>query len=652
MTSVRRGVRAVAVAGAALAVLVVLAPPSSGAPAQAGGSGRLVQLVEVNSTDPAKVQVVFRYDGPASDTSKLTLRENGKTTQAGSAAPITDAKRDRGVVIVQDTSASSDISGLLAEGRSAVKALVAALPKDTQVAVVAAGSDVLLAQRFTTDPTLVEKEMGKLTPVGDGALWEGVARAANELKSQPNMVGTIVLITDGNSGKGVSFSTAKGLVVDSGATVFGGGVSGKIGNEPQELASATGGSFTVTDKVSDVTGIVTGYAPKVSGLYALTYSAVDTKGVSDLELTVGDVTTKGSYIVGSDARGAAAVAFQPPVTASGVKGLQNDLGKYLAIVLGLIGAALAAYAIIGIAVKDQSGLASVLQPYSEGYVARTGGDDDDEDDDSGMAQTAVMQRAVEFTRQFAERQGFLSRVEGALERANLPLRAAEAMFFYAAGAVVVALLTAVITRSPFVVLIVVGVTVLVPPALLNFLSNRRKRQFESMLPDTLQLLSGTLRAGYSMMQGVEAVSQEVSEPMGRELRRVVTEARLGRPLEESLDAVAERMDSPDFGWAVMAIRIQREVGGNLSELLMTVADTMTQRERLKRDVKSLTAEGRISAYVLAALPVLLGFAMYALNPDYMSALFDETIGKLALGMGVVMMIAGFMWMQAIVKIDV
>jgi tight adherence protein B len=112
------------------------------------------------------------------------------------------------------------------------------------------------------------------------------------------------------------------------------------------------------------------------------------------------------------------------------------------------------------------------------------------------------------------------------------------------------------------------------------------------------------------------------------------------------------MDSPDFSWAVMAIRIQREVGGNLSELLMTVADTMTQRERLKRDVKSLTAEGRISAYVLAALPVLLGFAMWGINPDYMQSLFDETIGKIALGVAVIMMIGGFMWMQAIVKVDV
>ena len=105
------------------------------------------------------------------------------------------------------------------------------------------------------------------------------------------------------------------------------------------------------------------------------------------------------------------------------------------------------------------------------------------------------------------------------------------------------------------------------------------------------------------MQGVEAVSQEVSEPMGRELRRVVTEARLGRPLEEALDGVADRMDSGDFAWAVMAIRIQREVGGNLAELLVTVAETMTERERLRRDVNALTAEGKISAIVLGLLPV-------------------------------------------------
>lgn len=653
LLSAGRGLRTVAAACAAMAVLLVLAPPpadaQTAAPAQASSGG--VRLVQVNSSDPTKVQVVFRYDGSAGDAANATLTENGKAVNASKPTPLSGADRDQGIVVVLDTSASTDRNGTLAEGRAAVRTLVSKLTSGTQVAVVAAGSDALLVQRFTTDAAAVDKAITSLSPQGDGGLWEGVSRAASELDGEPEMVGSIVLVTDGNDGKGTSFESAKGLAIDAGASVFAVGVNdGKLGDEPRLLAEATGGAFASSDKANEVGELMGGFTSSINGLYATTYASETAKGVNDLTVSIGDVSTKGSYLVGSDARGAAALAFQEPVESGGIKSLQNDFGKYLGVVLGVLAVALAAYAIISILVKDNSGLASVLQPYSEGYVRTS--DEEGDDEESSIAQTAVMQRAVEMTRQFAERRGFLSSVEGALERANLPLRAAEAIFFYIAAAVVVALLAAVLTRSAFLVLVVVAIVVLIPPAVLSFLSNRRKRQFEAMLPDTLQLLSGTLRAGYSMMQGVEAVSQEVSEPMGRELRRVVTEARLGRPLEEALDSVAERMDSPDFGWAVMAIRIQREVGGNLSELLMTVADTMTQRERLKRDVKSLTAEGRISAYVLAILPVALGFAMYALNPEYMEALFDETIGKAMLGGATLMMIGGFLWMQAIVKIDV
>src|SRR6476659_1396303 len=130
-----------------------------------------------------------------------------------------------------------------------------------------------------------------------------------------------------------------------------------------------------------------------------------------------------------------------------------------------------------------------------------------------------------------------------------------------------------------------------------------------------------------------------------ELRRVVTEARLGRPLEEALDGVAERMASPDFAWAVMAIRIQREVGGNLSELLLTVAETMVARERLRRDIRSLTAEGRVSAMVLGFLPIGLGFAMWVINPDYVGRLFDTTAGNIMIGVALVAMAVGFFWMK-------
>ena len=168
----------------------------------------------------------------------------------------------------------------------------------------------------------------------------------------------------------------------------------------------------------------------------------------------------------------------------------------------------------------------------------------------------------------------------------------------------------------------------------------------------LQLMAGSLRAGYSLLQGVEAVAQEVAEPMGGELRRVLAEARLGRPLEEALEDMAERLDSRDFAWAVMAIRIQREVGGNLAELLSTVAETMIARERLRREVRALTAEGRMSAVVLGLLPVGLGVIMYVLNPPYMKVLFHDSLGRVMLGAGILMASFGFWWMKKTITIEV
>ena len=118
------------------------------------------------------------------------------------------------------------------------------------------------------------------------------------------------------------------------------------------------------------------------------------------------------------------------------------------------------------------------------------------------------------------------------------------------------------------------------------------------------------------------------------------------------DAVAERMSSPDFAWAVMAIRIQREVGGNLAELLVTVAETMTERERLRRDVNALTAEGKISAIVLGLLPIGLGGFIYSANPGYMDPLFEETLGKILLGGSVLLAFFGFWWMKKTIEVDI
>ncbi len=234
----------------------------------------------------------------------------------------------------------------------------------------------------------------------------------------------------------------------------------------------------------------------------------------------------------------------------------------------------------------------------------------------------------------------------------MPLRAAEALFFYGAFTLTAFVLLFLVSGNLMATLVVGVVLAAIPPVVVNFKAKKRQKAFLAQLPDTLALLAGTLRAGYSLMQGVEAVSQEVAEPMGNELRRVVTESRLGRPLEESLEASAERMNSPDFSWAVMAVRIQREVGGNLAELLLTVAETMTARERLRRDVAALTAEGRMSAIVLGVLPILLGLAMFVINPEYIGVLFKDGLGIAMLIMSVVSMLIGFFWMKKIITIEI
>ena len=181
---------------------------------------------------------------------------------------------------------------------------------------------------------------------------------------------------------------------------------------------------------------------------------------------------------------------------------------------------------------------------------------------------------------------------------------------------------------------------------------RRRKKFVGQLPDTLTTLAGSLRAGRSLGQALEALAREMPAPMGRELRKIVAEVRLGRPLNDALDDAVERLGSPDFRWAVLAIQIQAEVGGNLAELLNRVAETMRSRSRLRGEVKALTAEGRASAGMLVVMPPALGMVMYGVNPDYMRPMFTETAGHIMLGISLVMIVLGFFWMKKVVTIDV
>lgn len=186
----------------------------------------------------------------------------------------------------------------------------------------------------------------------------------------------------------------------------------------------------------------------------------------------------------------------------------------------------------------------------------------------------------------------------------------------------------------------------------GLVARRRRRRFASDLPGLLQLLAGAVRAGIPVSQALAGVSDEVTGPVSDEFRRVATESGLGRPLPDSLSALAERVGNDDVAWVGMAIELHQQAGGNLAEVLDTVAHTITQVERLRSEVATLTAEGRVSALVLGLLPPLLTGVISVVNPGYVASLLDEPLGiAMVVGAGVAMVV-GFAWMHRIVGINV
>ncbi len=168
----------------------------------------------------------------------------------------------------------------------------------------------------------------------------------------------------------------------------------------------------------------------------------------------------------------------------------------------------------------------------------------------------------------------------------------------------------------------------------------------------MQLISGSLSAGLSLAQSIDTVVRDGTEVIATEFKRVLVEVRLGVPLEDALDGVASRYESKDFEWVVMAIRIQRQVGGNLGELLDTVAGTMREREYIRRQVSALAAEGKLSAVVLAALPPVFMAYLFFSQRDYVMVLFTDPRGIMILVGSVLWLSIGVFWMSKLVKVEV
>ena len=186
--------------------------------------------------------------------------------------------------------------------------------------------------------------------------------------------------------------------------------------------------------------------------------------------------------------------------------------------------------------------------------------------------------------------------------------------------------------------------------LLRLRASRRQAAFADQLNDSLQLMAGSLRAGHSLLRAVDSVSSEADAPTSEEFARIVNETRVGRDLNDALDEVAERMGSDDFTWVAQAIAIHREVGGNLAEVLDAVGHTIRERNGIRRQVKALSAEGKLSAIVLMALPfAIIGF-IWMSNPGYLAKFTQSLAGYVMLAVSAVMLTIGALWLKKTVAI--
>jgi len=232
------------------------------------------------------------------------------------------------------------------------------------------------------------------------------------------------------------------------------------------------------------------------------------------------------------------------------------------------------------------------------------------------------------------------------------MRSGEFVVASVVAAVVGAILGAAVLQTLILGLVVAAVAGATPTLALRMSLKRREEKLREQLPDVLTIMASSLRAGHSFLQALDTVAKEINQPAATEFQRVVSEIRLGRPADDALSALAERVGSPDFRWAVMAVNIQREVGGNLAEILDTVADTLRERATMRRQVRVLTAEGRLSAWVLGLMPFAIGLYMFAVNPSYIGLLFTTRIGVVMLVVAGCLLIIGAYWMKKVVDIDV
>lgn len=637
----------------AVVLLGLLALPA--AAQDTGGEGGLGGG-EIDVSDYPELGLVVSLPAglTTGDEAVFTITEDGRRISP-EVAPLSSSELD--VVLAIDTSGSMS-GGALDAARSAAIAFATELPSTAQIGLVGFGPEPLVATPLTTDRETLALALIGLVASGETALYDAVAAASEEIDPSRDSRTALVILSDG--GDTVSLGTLENAAA-AGSDAFDVVHAVALNSSEQDaatLASLVSGGGSVVQAADPVAlaSVYTDLAGRITNQYVLRWES-DLDADTPVQVTFTDGTTELSIerlvdvneglvarlAAQAAAEAAAAATTAPPPTTTIVYNTElatvaarsTVSGWVLWLGLGLVAAGLfVAGIVMMLPVERRRNLADDLRDRMP----------------KRRQLSAIGQRLVhaveEFLRRDPDRQvGLALRIE----RAGLDLAPAEFGAAVVSGAAILMLVGfGVFGFFGLVFLPLLGVSGAF--FWLDRKGRKRSGAFTAQLDSTLQLMSGSLRSGFGIMQALGTVAEETESPTCDEFARILGEVRLGRDLGDAMRASSYRINTPDYDWVIQAIDISREVGGNLAEVLDNVSMTIRQRNTLRRQVVALSAEGRVSGAILISLPIVLMLWMNVSNPGYIGLLFDRGGGQVALIIGVLLLCVGGAWMRKIVQI--
>lgn len=644
------------ITGLATAALLLVA---SAAPAFAEASATVGEVEAVDG----QLSFVVTLDGvPAgadidTDNASASIEGQALTPDVQSLSDAGDISQT--ALLVMDTS-DSMAGEKLAAAKDAARQFVEAVPSEVEIGLVTFDSAANLQVAPTSNRGNLLRTIDGLTTAPQTVLYDAVVVAAQELRSAD--VGSALLLSDGaDRGSKATLAQATKAAERSDArfdVVSFGDSTGQVA-ALTDIAEATDGTVYQAADTDALIAAFDAAAETLTNRFLFTAPLPDgytqNSGTLAVSVTVdGVAVTDAALVVIGQTSGGKNTDIPPPSPASEPGPLASVADNF--IWLALIGvfvalAILVFFAVAATANRDRdqnSGVRRRLSIYTLGGRAPV-----KEQETTVLGDTQVARSAVEFAGKVVSQRDFESVLGAKLEAAAVPLKAAEWLLIHVGIMLGAGLLTFLITNGR-VLLTLFGLFLggVLPWMYLTFKATKRRKAFMAGLPDTLQLMAGSLSAGYSMPQAVDTVVREGKPPISTEFNRALVETRLGVELEDALDGIAARMQSVDFVWVVMAIRIQREVGGNLAEVLTTVSATLRERERLRRQVQVLSAEGRLSAWILGLLPMVFALYLVLVRPEYLEPLVTTAFGWMLVGLGAILLVVGGLWLRKVVKVEV